>query len=122
MITQSSRSVLNWTNTFDSQAFANSGVVVATPCQLKKLVVTNSKASLLYCFLFDGSSASGTPKIAPIAVPATTTVVVDLSTDWGSHGIDAPAFTSAVFWAASTAAAFSQDSSSSMWLTARYLS
>jgi len=121
IVNQSARSVVNWSNVYDSQGFGNNGQIVEAPCALTKLVVTNSSMSLLYCFVFDATSATGTPRIPPIAVPATSTVVVDLSLVIGSHGAMGSPFSAGPFWAASTAASFDQDSSDSMWVGATFL-
>jgi hypothetical protein len=119
--TQSQRLVANWTCNYDSQAFTNSDEIVGTPAQLTKLLVSNSKDAALYIFLFDNTSATGTPKIAPLIIPAATTLLFDFATLFGNRGLDGILFTTGIYWAASTSATFDADSSDSTWVTARYI-
>ncbi len=105
---------------YDSQGAGNSDNIESKPVTLLRAIASNKAAStLLWVAFFDGTSATGTPAFI-FPVPAGTFVTLDFNVPSGAGWIGAP-FTTGCFWAASTAAAFSQDSSSSLSVTATYL-
>jgi hypothetical protein len=118
--TQASRIQQQATTTHDAQGFGNGENAIAGPCQLLKVVITNKSAGTLWLAFFNAATATGTPAITPIAIPATSTVVIDVSTTHG-EGWCGVAFTTGLTWAASSAAVFNQDSSSSLWPTLTFL-
>jgi hypothetical protein len=117
---QNNRTKQQGTTTHDAGAFGNGEAAIAGPSQLLKVVCANKSASALWLCFFDGPTATGTPRLAPIAIAAGATAVIDLSTVSGD-GWCGVSFASALTWAASTSATFSQDSSSSLWPTLVYL-
>lgn len=117
--TSSPRVITEAAQVYDSQGFGN-GETIAGAATLLKVLVANKSASQLWLALFDGDAASGTPQIAPVAIPAGASVVVDLTTVSGEHWCGV-AFAAGLTWAASTGAVFAQDSSNSMWVTAIFV-
>ncbi|HEY4012043.1 MAG TPA: hypothetical protein VGM06_01785 [Polyangiaceae bacterium] len=115
-----------WIWTYDAQAFGNSGVIYGGPSSLESIIVTNKAASgTLYVQFFDAASVpsnSAVPTFAPIIVPAASTVRIVLN-DVGREGYDGIAAVTGWCWAASTTAGtLTVDATSSVWVTARYVS
>lgn len=106
----------NRTTLYDAQSFSNGETIMSTPGALLKLVVSSKSNSALWLALFGSTTAGTSPLLAPISVPAGSTVAIDLQVIDGDGwcGVDFSALT----WAASSAAVFSQDSTNSMWLSA----
>jgi hypothetical protein len=119
--TQCAVTIQAWTTTVDSQGYGNGNAISAGPAQLLKIWVANKSAGVLWACLFNSANATGTPALLPIPVPASGIVVVDFSSLPGGQHWCGVAFSSALTWAASSAAVFSQDSSNSLWLTATIL-
>jgi hypothetical protein len=107
---------------FDT-GFGNGGSILTAPPILLGLTVTNKGASTLYLQLFDAEAvpAGGTvPTFVPIAVPAGTTVAISF-TDVSGNGLLGLQCSAGLSWASSTTAGtLTQDSTSSLWVQARF--
>jgi hypothetical protein len=117
--TKTDRLQQNQLVTYDAQGFGNGETISSTPSYLLKAYVINKSAGVLWLAFFNATTASGTPAVLPVSVPASGIVQVDFSQISGA-GFMGISFPTALTWAASTAAAFNQDASSSLWLTAIY--
>jgi hypothetical protein len=114
----------SWILTYDAQQFGNSDVIAAAPSTLVSLIATNKGNSVLYLQLFDATAvpAGGTvPTVAPIALAAGATVRLQLN-DVSGFGFNGFESSNGWCWAASTTAGtLTLDTTSSVWVTARYL-
>ncbi len=103
--TATSRTFQSTTSTCDSQAYANGENAISGPCQVLRVIATNLAAGTKWVALFDAATATGTPRLVPIAVPAGTTISIDLNSQSG-QGWCGVSFANALTWAASSAAIF----------------
>ena len=119
------KSLPNWILTYDAQAFGNSDVIIAAPAYLQSIIASEQVArSALYLQLFDAAavpSNSAVPSLAPIILGAGSTIRIAMN-DMSGNGYDGIACSTGVCWAASTTAGtLTQDATSSVWVTARYI-
>ena len=86
--------------------------------------IEQGRPAALYLQLFDAAavpSNATVPSLAPIVLAAGSTVRIALN-DQSGNGYDGIAFVNGVCWAASTTAGtLTQDATSSVWVTARYI-
>ena len=111
-------------NQYDTQAFANSGVIDAVPGTFLGCYGFNKSASaILYVQFFNSTTVpadTAVPSFTPVPLSpgATFTLIGTATVGTQSFG---PIMTSGLAWAASTTAATKTvDSSSSVWLTCQY--
>jgi hypothetical protein len=111
---------------YDS-GFANSGVISAGPGSLQSLIIASKLASgNLSVQIFDSAtvpSNGAVPIIAPIIVGANQTVQINFSQGVSSRQWDGLTCSAGIAWGASTTpATLTQDATSSIWVSAKFVS
>lgn len=109
---------------YDEQAFGNSGVIIADPCQFLQVFVMNKGASTLYLQFFDSATVPAdatVPTFIPVPVAAGALVQFCPGQGLAQYVLGFP-MANGLSWAASTTAGTKTvDSTSSLWVSAQFI-